>query len=153
MKKGAPLIYQGVLHFENMIGIPDLLQKTTGGEYVPIDIKSGRGYKSAGNNDEKLKEKYALQLCMYIELLQKLGFTRQNYGHIYDIDDKLIKYNSKHPIGKRNDKTWQYFYLQTKETVWKLITGEKSNRPALTGSCSLCPWAKSCKSWCKKTTT
>ena len=151
MKKGVPLIYQGVLHSENMIGIPDLLQKTTGGEYVPIDIKSGRGYKSAGNNDEKLKEKYALQLCMYIELLQKLGFTRQNYGHIYDIDDKLIKYNSKHPIGKRNDKTWQYFYLQTKETVWKLITGEKSNRPALTASCSLCPWAKSCKSWCKKT--
>jgi len=89
MKKGAPLIYQGVLHFENMIGIPDLLQKTAGGEYIPIDIKSGRGYKSAGNNDEKLKEKYALQLCMYIELLQKMGFTRQNYGHIYDIDDKL----------------------------------------------------------------
>ncbi len=151
MKEGAPLIYQGVLHFENMIGIPDLLQRTAEGDYIPIDIKSARGYKQGSNDTQKLKERYVVQLCMYVELLQKLKLANQNHGYIYDIDDQLIFYNSDQPIGKRNRKIWQEFYSETKQTVWKLMNGQKSNRPALMGDCALCPWSRSCKRWCKET--
>ena len=151
LEKGAPLIYQGVLHFDNMIGIPDLLQKTDKGDYVPIDIKNGRGYKSVEIDSRKLKEKYVVQLGMYTELLQKLGFTRHHRGYIHDIDNQLILYDNSQPIGKRNTKTWQWFYLETKKEVWELMNGRKSNRPALAGTCALCPWSKSCQRWCKKT--
>jgi uncharacterized protein len=88
---------------------------------------------------------------MYVELLQKLKLTRHNHGYIYDLDDKLIPYYSTQPISKRNRKTWWQFYLEVKQAVWKLMTGQKSNHPALTGSCALCPWSKSCTRWCKET--
>lgn len=151
IKKGVPLIYQGVLHFDNMIGIPDLLQKTVEGDYIPIDIKSSRGCKQAGHGTQKLKKKYVVQLCLYIELLQKLRLTRCAYGYIYDIDDKHILYNNTQPIGKRDRKTWHQFYLETKQAVWELMTGQKSNHPALTADCALCSWSESCAHWCKKT--
>ncbi|MFH1896362.1 MAG: TM0106 family RecB-like putative nuclease [bacterium] len=150
MGAGAPLIYQGVLHFENMIGIPDLLQKTSKGNYVPIDIKSARGYKQAGTNTQKLKERYVVQLCMYVELLQKLGLTRQTHGYIYDSDNKLVLYEGGRLISRRNRKTCRQFYLETKQAVWELMNGWASNRPALTGDCALCPWSKSCLRWCKE---
>ncbi len=151
MEEGVPLIYQGVLYFENMIGIPDLLQKKAEGDYIPIDIKSARGYKQINDDTQKLKERYVVQLCMYVELLQKLEVTRHSHGYIFDIDDKLILYNSSQPIGKRNRKPWQKFYQETKQTVWELMNGKRSNRPALTGDCALCPWSASCTRWCKET--
>ena len=151
VEQGESLIYQGVLHFENMIGIPDLLQRTAEGDYIPIDIKSARGCKTVGDDTQKLKERYVVQLCLYVELLQKLGLASHNHGYIYDIDDKLVLYDSIQPIGKRNRKSWQAFYLETKKEVWELMNGRQSNRPALTGDCALCPWSKSCARWCEET--
>jgi len=43
MKNKTPLIYQGVLIYENLRGAPDLLRLIPSGEYLPIDIKSGMG--------------------------------------------------------------------------------------------------------------
>src|SRR5207244_1985529 len=42
MARGDPLIYGGRISAEDLLGMPDLLRKGTGG-YVPGDIKSGRG--------------------------------------------------------------------------------------------------------------
>ena len=42
MARGEPLIYGGRISAKDLIGMPDLLRKETGG-YVPGDIKSGRG--------------------------------------------------------------------------------------------------------------
>ncbi len=47
MKNKTPLIYQGVLKYENIIGIPDLLRKLPDNTYMPIDIKSGMGFEGA----------------------------------------------------------------------------------------------------------
>ncbi len=56
MDEGADLIYQGVIKSDDMMGIPDLLKKK-GSEYIPIDIKSGRGYGDfSENGEEKLKK-------------------------------------------------------------------------------------------------
>ena len=40
MKNKTPLIYQGVLRYENIIGIPDLLRKLPDNTYMPIDLRS-----------------------------------------------------------------------------------------------------------------
>ena len=36
MEKGSSLIYQGVLQYKNLLGIPDLLRKVSNGIYLPI---------------------------------------------------------------------------------------------------------------------
>ena len=41
MRDGVSLIYQGVLRHDNLLGIPDLLQREGDGNYIPLDIKSG----------------------------------------------------------------------------------------------------------------
>ena len=79
MQKEAPLINQGVLICENMFGIPDLLKRLDDCLYVPIEIKSGRGFE--GVDEEKgdagkPKKHYAVQLALYSDLLNKLGFEK-----------------------------------------------------------------------------
>jgi len=43
MKRGVEWIYQGVIKYDNLLGIPDLLKKMSEGSYIPVDIKSGMG--------------------------------------------------------------------------------------------------------------
>jgi predicted RecB family nuclease len=47
IEAGAPLIYQGVLSVDGLLGIPDLM-RSEGRGYIPIDIKSGRGKEGGG---------------------------------------------------------------------------------------------------------
>ncbi|HCP08418.1 MAG TPA: hypothetical protein DIT25_01300, partial [Candidatus Moranbacteria bacterium] len=39
---------------------------------------------------------------------------------------------------------------ETKEKVENLLAGKVKNKPAMAGSCKLCPWYRSCKNWCKE---
>jgi len=80
MKDKIPLIYQGVLIKDNLRVIPDLLKIMPDGQYVPIDIKSGMGREGADVNfDEegKLKKHYAIQLALYSDALNRLGFENK----------------------------------------------------------------------------
>lgn len=154
MKNGDDLIYQGVLLDGNLMGIPDLLRKKEDGSYIPIDIKSGRGYEGVddnGESEDKLKKHYAVQLCLYQELLQRLGYSKKFEGIIYDIDNNEVNYDLTQQIGVRTKKLWTEFYFETKEEVQELINNEKRNKPAIGGKCKLCPWYLSCKKWAKDT--
>ncbi len=63
MGRGAPLIYSGRISAGDLLGVPDLLRKETGG-YVAGDIKSGAG-EEGGSDEEsgKLKKSYAMPAC------------------------------------------------------------------------------------------
>ncbi|HCP08667.1 MAG TPA: hypothetical protein DIT25_02630 [Candidatus Moranbacteria bacterium] len=155
MRDGAPLIYQGVLFFGNLKGIPDLLKKMPDGSYAPIEIKSGMGFEGTAEGEEeessgKPKKTYAVQLCLYIELLQKLGFETRKRGFIIDGTGKEMEYVLDQPVGKRDKRTFWEFYEETKEQVENLLNNKAQNKPAMAGSCKLCPWYKSCKNWCKE---
>lgn len=155
MKKGTPLIYQGVIQYDNLLGIPDLLRRKDDSTYIPIDIKSGRGYEGVDDNNEgefeKLKKHYAVQLCLYQEILQRLGFSKKNEGIIYDIDNKEVFYDLSQQVGVRNKQLWTDFYHDVKEEVEELLNNSKQNKPAVGGKCKLCPWYLSCKKWAKET--
>lgn len=154
MKKGVPLIYQGVLKYKKLLGIPDLLKKLPGGSYVPIDIKSGRGLEGTDDNDEndgKPKKHYAVQLCLYTEILQNLGYSRDNKGRIIDICAKEVEYILDARQGVKNAIIYWELYEKIKEDVSLLLANKKQNKPALSGKCKLCPWYISCKRWCKET--
>jgi len=151
MKRGDELIYQGVLKIENLMGIPDLLRKQPDGSYLPIDIKAGMGHEGGSEENEgKLKEHYAAQLCFYVELLKQLGFAKENRGLIIDIRENEVEYNLNEQIGPKTPQSWWEYYEEIKEEVNALINNEKQNLPANAAICKLCPWHDSCKKWCKE---
>lgn len=149
----TPLIYQAVLKFENYFGIPDLLRRMPDGKYIPVDIKSGMGFEETSDEDEedgKPKKHYAVQLCLYIQLLQKLGIPNTGTAKIIDIHGNELEYNLNQAMGKRTPMTWWEFFEQTKGDVQILLENKAQNKPAISGKCKLCPWYKSCKKWSKE---
>ncbi|MDX9913732.1 MAG: TM0106 family RecB-like putative nuclease [Candidatus Moranbacteria bacterium] len=155
MRQGVPLIYQGVLVYGNLKGIPDLLRRMPDGSYAPIEIKSGMGFEGVDDSNEddevgKPKKTYAVQLCLYIELLEILGFTKSKRGFVIDVSGQEMEYLLDQSMGKRNKQTFWEFYGDTKEQVENLLNNKAQNKPAMAGSCKLCPWYKSCKNWCKE---
>jgi len=150
MKNNDPLIYQGVLKFDNLLGIPDLLQRMPDGLYVPIEIKSGmarQGVDDQAGKEGILKKHYAIQLCLYVEILKKMGFESNNMGFVLDIQGEKVKYDLDQPMGKRNKLTFWEYYEIIKKNVDILLNNQDHNNPAMAGVCKLCPWHDSCKSW------
>jgi len=155
MKNKTPLIYQGVLKYENILGIPDLLKKLPDNTYMPVDIKSGMGFE--GGDEEKgdegrPKKHYAVQLCLYNDLLKTLGFATHDSGQIIDINGEEVEYDLVAPMGARTKETWWELYELIKRDVDLLIKNQYRNKPAMAPStCKLCPWCNSCKKWCEET--
>ena len=152
MRKGTPLIYQGVLIDGDLMGIPDLLRKLPDGAYIPVDIKSGLGLEGIDENigGGRMKKHYAVQLCLYAEILKNLGFAKEDRGIILDIRGDEVVYELNSPQGPRNTRTWRDAYLEIREEAGALVAGGRSNKPAITGVCKLCHWYSSCRNWCEK---
>ncbi len=154
LKNKTPLIYQGVIKYDNLLGIPDLLKLLPDGSYIPIDIKSGAAYEGAGEESEeegKPKIHYAVQLCLYNELLKNLGFASHDNGKIIDINSSEVMYELKSPKGARGTTTWWDEYERIKIDVGLLLEDKSRNKPASGSPCKLCPWYNSCKDWCNET--
>jgi uncharacterized protein len=154
MKDSAPLIYQGVLIHENLLGIPDLLKKMPDGHYIPVDVKSGMGLEGVDEETEdggKPKKHYAVQLALYVETLQNLGFAEENKAKVIDIHSNEVDYHLDEPIGKLTPQTYWEKYQEVKYEVGKLLENREQNKPAMAGVCKLCPWYASCKNWAKET--
>ncbi|MFH1565996.1 MAG: TM0106 family RecB-like putative nuclease [bacterium] len=151
MQNKVGLIYQGVLIYENCLGIPDMLRHNDDGTYTPIDIKSGRSFENSENEkQEKYKKHYAIQLCHYTKLLKSLGFANNYTGIIIDIHEKETMYDLTKQISARRRISWTQLYHTTKNEVESLLKNDIQNKPAMSGVCKLCPWYKSCKKWAKE---
>lgn len=152
LNSGADLIYQGIIAHDNLLGIPDLLRKTADNKYIAIDIKSGRGFEGV-NEDEgdpgKPKKHYALQICLYTDILERLKLSAGRTGLVLDITSEEVEYLLNSPMGTRTPQTFWEYYLETKDEVSLLLQNKQKNTPALSGICKLCQWYSSCKNWIK----
>jgi len=153
MKAKTPLIYQGVLRHGELLGIPDLIRLQSDGTYIPIEIKSGMGLE--GGDDEtgeegKPKKHYAVQLGLYVDLLEQLGFEHKNKGIVIDLHGNEVEYNMDKLLGVRSKQTIWQVYEQIKNNVQLLLKNEAQNKPAYSGKCKLCSWYHSCKKWVKE---
>ena len=93
MAKGKPLIYGGRIRAGDLLGKPDLLRKDLGG-YVPGDIKSGRGKEGEDeDHDGKLKRHYAVQLALYVDILERLNLSAGRRAFVLDIQGKEVLYD------------------------------------------------------------
>jgi len=75
MSRGDTLIYGGRIRADDLLGDPDLLRRKQDG-YVAGDIKSGAGVEGVSEDtDGKPKKHYAVQLALYTDILERMGFS------------------------------------------------------------------------------
>ena len=145
MQAETPLIYSGRIVSGDLVGVPDLLRRHGSG-YIPIDIKSGRGEEDGGiDGDGKPKLHYAVQLALYVDILEQLGLSAARRGFIFDIHGDEIEYDLDTPRGVRNPKTLWQEYQDVLQSVWQIAAGVQSPVGALASGCKLCHWYSECK--------
>lgn len=85
MRRGETLIYGGRIVADDLLGEPDILRKEVGG-YIPGDIKAGAGEEGGGeDSDGKPKLHYAVQLALYVDILERLRLSTERKAFIWDI--------------------------------------------------------------------
>jgi hypothetical protein len=100
MARGEPLIYGGCITAGDLTAMPHLLRNESGG-YFPGTIKSGRG-KEAGDDDPdgKRKRHYAVQLALYVDILERLNFSAGRRAFVLDVQGDEITYDFGDPPGR-----------------------------------------------------
>jgi predicted RecB family nuclease len=146
MQRGEPLIYSGRIRADDLLGIPDLLRKSGGG-YIPIDIKSGSGEEGGDDDsDGKPKLPYAVQLALYVDILERLGLSSGRQCAILDVRGALVPYNLDEPRGPRTPGTlWDVYQAKLAEAR-SIIVRETVCLGALASACKLCHWHSACSS-------
>ena len=140
MKRGAKLIYQGVLLQPAEVGIPDLLERVPGrskfGKYFyrPIDIKAGSGF--AVQAKAKLRHDYGMQLYHYGRLLEKIQGKFPLRAEILSKENERVPY----PL-----KQFKAEYKKAEREIEALTKGVKNDEPALCGECGNCQWWGHCE--------
>jgi uncharacterized protein len=149
MERGDSLIYGGRIRIGNLLGEPDLIRKEADG-YVAGDIKSGAGFEGRTENSVgKPKKHYAVQLGLYTDILDKLGFSAGQIPFVWDINGEEVIYNLNSPVGKRDTTSLWEFYETCLENVTLIVNQKKKTLPALCSMCKLCHWHSFCKSQLK----
>jgi predicted RecB family nuclease len=140
MARGESLIYGGLIHADDLLGMPDLLRKEAGG-YVPGDIKSGRG-KDGGDDehDGKPKLHYVVQLALYVDILERLGRSAGRRGFVWDIQRDEVVYDFTTPHSQR---LW-YDYEAALVEARAILARELVPLPAYASVCKLCHWHTHC---------
>jgi predicted RecB family nuclease len=104
MNRGEPLIYSGRISSDDLVGEPDLLERKGNG-YVAGDIKSGAGEEGATQDDDgKPKRHYAVQLALYTDILERLGYSAGRTTFVWDIHGEVIPYDLMEMRGTRNPR-------------------------------------------------
>jgi uncharacterized protein len=140
MTRGEPLIYGGCIKAGDLFGMPDLLRKESGG-YIPGDIKSGRG-KEGGDDehDGKPKLQYAVQLALYIDILEHLGFSAGRRGFVLDIRGDEVTYD----FGDFPGQILWDDYEDALTAARSILTRQIVPLPGYASVCKLCHWHSFC---------
>jgi uncharacterized protein len=140
MVRGEPLIYGGRIRADDLLGMPDLLRKEPGG-YVPGDIKSGRG-KDGGDDehDGKPKRHYAVQVALYVDILQRLNRSAGRRGFVWDIQGEEVAYDFTTLPGQ---SLWDDYETALAEAR-AILAQEFVPLPGYASVCKLCHWHTHC---------
>jgi predicted RecB family nuclease len=144
IEEKAPLIYGGRLRADDLVGQPDLLRLETRG-YVPGDIKSGRaeeGFDEDGEGKPKLR--YAVQLGLYIDILERLKISAGRQGFIWDIRGDEVIYRFDEAQGKKKSETLWDDYQENLIEARNILARKTPTRGAYAASCKLCHWYTAC---------
>ena len=143
MKAEEPLIYGARVSADDLLGEPDLL-RCEGKGYAPIDIKCGAG-EEGPNDDRKPKLHYAVQLALYVDVLERLGLSSGRHGFIWDINGEEVAYDLTAPQGVRNPTTLWDEYTSCLTQSRNIVQSQLRTLPSYSpGVCGLCHWYSAC---------
>ena len=144
MQRGEPLICGGRIRAGDLLGEPDLLRKQAGG-YVPGDIKSGAGLEGASeDSDGKPKRHYAVQLALYVDVLEQLGVSAGRRAFIWDIHGDEVPYDFTVPQGPKKPESLWDEYQDAVAQARAILVKELVPQSAYGGVCKLCHWYTNC---------
>ena len=142
MARGEILIYGGRIRAGDLLGDPDLLRREGNG-YVPGDIKSGAGEE--GDEDEgKLKKHYAMQLALYVGILEQRGCSSSRKGFIWDVHGQEIPYDLMGTGGRQSGPSLWEEYEACLAQARDIVSRAGKTLPALASPCKLCHWHTAC---------
>ncbi len=131
MEAGVPRIYHGILMADDMVGEPDLLERSDDKtsqfgsyHYLPVDIKSA----------ERVTEGMRMQLSFYADLLKRVQGRKPKYGYILN--------GSGARIGCDLAESKE-LYEQIIGEIREVLAG-KMLEPRLSSGCRQSPWFKKC---------
>ena len=140
MERGEPLIYSGRINADDLLGTPDLLRKEAGG-YVPGDIKSGRGQDAGdGEYDGKPKQHYAVQLALYVDILERLKCSAGRRAFVWDIRADEVAYDFTTLPGQRLWDNYEAALIEARA----ILARELVPLPGYASVCKLCDWHTYC---------
>lgn len=144
MARTEPLIYQGRISADDLLGVPDLL-RWEGTGYVPGDIKSGAGEEggSEDGDDGKLKKHYGVQIALYVDILERLGLSGGQRGFVWDIHAKEVDYDLTQPLGPKTPSIWE-IYQYWLPIARGIAGGSHTPLPAWSATCKNCWWHLAC---------
>jgi len=143
MAAGAALIYGGRIEADDLLGEPDLLRKEGAG-YVPGDIKSGAA-EEGGEEEGRLKKTYAVQLALYVDVLERLKLSAGRRAFIWDVHEKEVLYDLNAARGVKSDDTWWDFHQAQLSTARGILAKQHETAPAYASdTCKLCHWYSAC---------
>lgn len=143
MARGDSLIYGGRIHADGLVGMPDIL-RTFGDGYVPGDIKSGAGEEEGGEGASKLKIPYAVQVALYVDVLERIGFSGGRRAFVWDIHGQEVEYDLQRLQGQRKPRSLWSHYEAARETAAQILSGELITKPASSANCKQCHWHSHC---------
>lgn len=144
MRRGEALIYGGRISADDLLGEPDLLRKETGG-YVPGDIKSGAGLEGASeDSDGKPKLHYAVQLALYVDVLERLKLSAGRRAFVWDIHRDDVPYDFTAQQGPKKPETLWDEYQAALAQARAILAKEITPQAAYGGVCKLCHWYTHC---------
>ena len=111
------------------------------GGYVPGDIKSGRGEEGGGDeSDGKPKAHYAVQLALYIDILERLKCSAGRRAFVWDIHGDEVAYDFTTLEG---DVLWDDYQTALAEAR-SILARHITPLPAYSSVCKLCHWHTHC---------
>lgn len=146
MRERTPLIYGGQISAGDQLGIPDLLRLDDEG-YVPVDIKSGRGEEGGGDGEGEGRPKlhYAVQLALYVDVLEQLGHSGGRRGAILDRQLNEVPYDLNAPRTKTAKTSLWEDYSAVLVEAREIVCEQRKPLPAASASCKLCHWRSACR--------
>lgn len=135
--RGDPLIYGGCIRVDELLGVPDLLRKELGG-YVPGDIKSGRG--KFGGGEESDSRPYAVQLALYVDILERLKLSAGRRAFVWDIHGNEVAYDFTTLEG---EALWDDYQAALTDAR-AILARQTATFPAYGSICKLCHWHTYC---------
>ncbi len=136
MRSGAPLIYQGVLMAEDLVGIPDLLERVKGASalghhyYQPVDIKLA----------SEARPDHRLQMMAYIALLEAIQGVRPTGRLIL----RPPPAQRDGPPYREETVTLDEKCFPKKRAELRTLAAGHEPKPFISSQCTSCPWREVC---------